>query len=122
MEMEFGEFFYEKRIERKLTLRKFSRMLGVDAGYISRLERGKVKAPQQRAQLDYFAKHLGIIGNKEEYEKFIDLANISNKSYGIDEIKDEHLLDKLPVFLRTVNNKGLNPEKLDALIDLIRKS
>jgi len=120
--MKFGEFFHDRRMESGLTLRKFSETFDVDPAYISRLERGKVPAPKVPAKLKYYAHALGLGESTEDYEKFFHLASVSNKSYGIDQIENEKILEKLPVFLRTLDNKGLDERDLDKLIELIRDS
>ena len=120
--MNFGEFFHSRRMESGLTLRKFSETFDEDPAYISRLERGKVPAPKVHEKLKYYANALGLEAGTEDYEKFFHLASISNKSYGIDQVKNEKILEKLPVFLRTLDNKGLDENDLDNLIELIRDS
>lgn len=120
--MKFGEFFHKRRIELGFTLRKFSETFDEDPAYISRLERGKVPAPKVPAKLNYYAHALGMKEGTEDYEKFFRLASISNKTYGIDQVENEKILEKLPVFLRTLDNKGLNESDLDKLIELIRDS
>ncbi|CCQ89694.1 hypothetical protein NITGR_160003 [Nitrospina gracilis 3/211] len=110
--MHFGEFFHELRIKKGFTLRRFAEILEEDPGNISRLERGKLQAPKSEEKLQFYAKALGLKKGSESYIKFMDLAHVSNKTFGIEHIRDEALLEKLPMFLRTLNNKGLDEKKL----------
>lgn len=119
--MNFGEYFYSLRVKSGLTLRKFAEKIEEDPAYISRLERGKVRAPKSCEKLSFFAMSLGLSKNTKKFDKFIQLAEISNKSYGVDSVKDERILEKLPVFLRTLDNKGLDEGKLEDLIKAIEE-
>lgn len=119
--MNFGEYFYSLRVKSGLTLRKFAEKIEEDPAYISRLERGKARAPRSHEKLGFFATELGLIKNTKKFNRFIDLAEISNRSYGIDSVKDERVLEKLPVFLRTLDNKGLDASKLEDLIKSIEE-
>lgn len=119
--MTFGEYFNSLRVEKGLTLRKFAEKIEEDPAYISRLERGKVKAPKSHEKLKFFANSLGLKEGEENFDLFFTLAAVSNKSYGIENVKDERILEKLPIFLRTLDNKGLDEGKLDDLIKDIRE-
>ncbi len=119
--MLFGEYFNSLRIKQGLTLRKFAEKFEEDPAYISRLERGRIRAPKSNEKLEYYAKALGLEKGTEEFEKFFQFAQVSNKSYGLENVKDEKLLEKLPVFLRTLDNKGLDEEKLESLIKSIKE-
>lgn len=120
--MTFGEYFNSLRLEKGLTLRKFAEKLEEDPAYISRLERGKAKAPKSNEKLKFFAHALGLKEGEENFDQFLFLAQISNKSYGIESVKDERILEKLPVFLRTLDNKRLDEGKLDDLIKDIKEN
>lgn len=119
--MEFGNFFNKLRIRSGLTLRKFCEVIEEDPANISRLERGLIRAPKSPKKLKFYADSLGLEPNSDEFNQFMELGEISNKTYGIDHIENEELLQKLPVFLRTLNNKGLDEKKLDDLIKSIRE-
>lgn len=119
--MTFGEYFNTLRINQGFTLRKFSEKFDEDPAYISRLERGKVCAPKSQEKLEFYAKALGLKKGSEDFENFFQFAEVSNKTYGIDNVKDENLLEKLPVFLRTLDNKGLDEERLESLIKSIKE-
>ena len=57
---QFGEFFKNRRIALKMTLRQFCRDNSLDPGNISRLERGLLPPPQGRETLESYAKLLKL--------------------------------------------------------------
>lgn len=118
----FGGFFKEKRLAQKATLRQFCTDHGYDPGNISKLERNLMPPPQSEEKLDEFAKALAIRKNTEDYVKLYDLAFSTNKTYEVKNISDQKLLQKLPSLFRTLDNKNLTEEKLDAIINLIKST
>lgn len=119
--MNFGEYFYSLRVGLGFTLRKFAEKMEEDPAYISRLERGLHCAPKSPDKLKYFSDALGLKDGTDEFIKFFDLAEISNGGYGIKSVNNEMILQKLPVFLRTLDNKGMDEAKLDELIKSIKE-
>lgn len=118
----FSEFFKEKRTALGLTLRQFCQKYGFDPGNISKLERGVFAAPQNEEKLGEYAKALKLTRGSEDWVKFFDLAAISNRDLGMMKLKNEHLIEKLPVLFRTLDNKELTEEKLNDIIELIKKA
>lgn len=118
---DFGTLFKELRAKTGLTLRKYCEQYELDAAQISRIERGLLPAPKDKVRLEFYAKSLGLKEASKDWKTFFDLASVSNKSV-VDEIKSPALLEKLPIFLRTIDNKNLDNEKLDKLLELIKKS
>ncbi len=55
--MTFAEFFKSKRIALRLTLREFCRQHNFDPGNISKLERGRIAAPQKK---ETQARYMGL--------------------------------------------------------------
>ena len=67
----FGEFFKEKRIALKKTLRQFCAENKLDPGNISRLERGLMPPPQGSDKLVEYARYLQIKkGSDDWYQIF----------------------------------------------------
>jgi len=118
----FSEFFKEKRMALGLTLRQFCQKNGFDPGNISKLERGVLAAPQAEEKLGEYAKTLRLKKGTEEWVEFFDLAAISNGNLGMMKLKNENIIDKLPILFRTLDNKKLTPEKLDQIIELIKQA
>lgn len=117
--MTFGEYFKQKRIESRQTLREFCRKHKLDPGNTSKLERGRVSAPRSEERILQYADYLKI--PVSERQAFKDLAAISAGRIPKD-LTDEELAKKLPVLFRVARGKKLDPEKLRELVELIRKT
>lgn len=118
----FAEFFKEKRTALGLTLRQFCQKNSFDPGNISKLERGVFAAPQTEEKLEEYAKALKLKKGSDEWIQFFDLAAISNRNLGMMKLKNEAIIEKLPVLFRTLDNKELTEEKLDQIIELIKRA
>ena len=70
----FGEFFTERRRELGYTLRRFCEKHGLDAGNLSRIERGKAVPPQKRDKLEEYAEYLELKKDSDKWYEFFDLA------------------------------------------------
>ena len=80
----FGEFVKQKRLEKKLSLRAFCRLLGEDASNWSKIERGKLVPSQDEQKLEKIAQNsfqrgLGA-GFKNDYEFRHRLTLWANKN------------------------------------------
>lgn len=118
----FGEFFKQKRIVLKKTLRQFCLENNLDPGNISKIERGKMAPPTSDEKLKEYAKFLNIKIESKEWQTFKDLASISAGKIPEDFKDEEELLARLPVFFRTLKNKKFTIEELNELIKRIRES
>lgn len=120
--MTFGEFFKELRLRKGLTLRQYCLEYGHDPGNISKIERGQLPAPRIEGTLRAYASSLDVEEGTDTWLRFFDLAAVSNQTYGIQAIHNKELLNRLPLLFRTLDNKELTEQKLDQLLDIIRKS
>lgn len=120
--LSFGEFFKQQRVMRGTTLRDFCLENGFDPGNISKLERGHLRAPQNQDKLEEYAKALGLKRNSEEWVQFFDLAAADSGTMPQDLMADKNVVERLPAFFRTLRNKKLTAEKLDALIERLKQS
>lgn len=116
----FGELFKNRRQSLGYTLRRFCMEKSLDPGNISRMERGLLPPPQKSDKLEEYASYLEIPRGSDEWYEFFDLAHIASSKIPADLMEDEELVRKLPVLFRTV--RDLDDEKLDALIELIRRA
>ena len=121
-ENQFGNLLRRLRTERRVTLRAFCLENGFDAGNFSRLERGLYPAPQRQELLEKYANAFGLEPGTDEWLEFFDAAAVSRGQIPKDLLSDDELVEKLPVLFRTMRGKPVSPEKLDELIDLIRRS
>jgi len=117
----FGELFKQKRISLGKTLRQFCMEHGLDPGNISKIERGRMPPPTSEEKLKEFAKFLNIDIGSEEWQTFKDLAAIGAGKIPED-LKDEELVARLPIFFRTLREKKFTEEELQELIKKIKES
>jgi len=118
----FGEFLKQKRIAQGRTLRAFCQEQGFDHGNYSRMERGVLPPPQKEEKLAEYAEALGIARGSDEWLDLCDLASVARGRIPKDLMSDEALLGRLPVLFRTIRDSGADSEKLDELVEKIRRS
>jgi transcriptional regulator with XRE-family HTH domain len=117
----FGNYFKRLRIKRRLTLRQFCEKFGFDAGNISKLERGLLPPPQSREKLEQYAQALGLKKGSTTWYEFFDLAAASRGQIPEEILTNDKLVAKLPVLFRALRGERVPEEKLDELIEAIRK-
>ena len=117
----FGSYFKEIRTRKGWSLRQFCEAHGYDAGNISRLERGVFAPPESPEKLREYAKALGLKEGGDEWIEFLDRAAAARGQLPADLQADEALLGRLPVLFRTLRGRKVTPEKLDQLVELIRR-
>lgn len=71
MDIAFGEYVRQKRLERKMTLRAFAKEVGISATFISGMENNEKSAPSDEV-LKSISEVLML--DKEETDKLYDLA------------------------------------------------
>ncbi|OGL41196.1 MAG: hypothetical protein A3C43_09175 [Candidatus Schekmanbacteria bacterium RIFCSPHIGHO2_02_FULL_38_11] len=118
----FGDFFKQQRIKKRITLRQFCLEFSFDAGNISKLERGLLAPPHSKEKLSEYANALGIKKGSKEWFEFFDLASAHRGKIPEEIMKDKELVAKLPMLFRTLRGEKVSDEKLNELIDKIRKS
>ena len=118
----FGDLLRKLRTDRKVTLRAFCLENGFDPGNFSRLERGLYPAPQSQELLEKYAKVFGLKPGTDGWLEFFDAAAVSKGQLPPDLLSDAEVAEKLPVLFRTLRGKPVPPEKLDELVELIRRS
>jgi transcriptional regulator with XRE-family HTH domain len=117
----FGAFFKELRVKKGWTLRRFCEANGYDPGNISRLERGVFPPPESPQKMREYAKALGLKQGSEQWIEFFDRAAASRGQIPVDLRADEELVGRLPVLFRTLRGRKVTPEKLDQLVEMIRR-
>jgi len=119
MEKTFGEFFKKKRVESGLSLRGFCKKYNLDAGNLSKIERGIMPPPKDKVA--EYAGHLDLKKGGSEWNEFIDLAAISADKIP-DGFKQTDVYKKLPVFCRGVRDKRITKKEIDEIISIIEKA
>ena len=117
----FGSYFKEMRTSKGWSLRRFCAAHGYDPGNISRLERGVFAPPESPQKLREYAKALALKEGSEQWIEFFDRAAAARGQLPADLQADEKLLRRLPVLFRTLRGRKVTPEKLDQLVQLIRR-
>ncbi len=74
----FGKFLKEMRGKRKMTLRQFCRLAGLDPSNWSKVERGRLSPPSSRKVITDIASVLMITPGSEEWKTLFDLAAIGH--------------------------------------------
>ncbi len=105
-----------------MTLRQFCEKFGFDGGNISKLERGLLPPPHSRPKLEQYAEALGLRKGTAPWYEFFDLAAASRGQIPEEILSNENLVRKLPLLFRTLRGEKVPEEKLDELIETIRKA
>jgi len=116
----FGKLLNDLRVEKQLSLREVCKLTNYDSSNWSKIERGVLSPPSDKAVLTRWAKILGLKTSKE-IESFIDDANIAQGIIPQD-ILSGNMVEYLPAFFRTMRNKKPTKEEIDSLIELLRNS
>ena len=117
----FGEFLKEKRISTGLTLRQFCEKYSLDAGNLSKIERGLLPPPKSDDILEKYAGHLKLKKGSDDWYEFFDLAAAESGKLP-KELLQKDIMGRMPVFFRTLRGKKLTKDKLDKLIKIIKES
>jgi transcriptional regulator with XRE-family HTH domain len=118
----FGKLLKNLRMEKGLTLREFCQNNRIDPGNYSRLERGLFPPPQREEILEKYALALGLKRGSDEWLELFDLAAAARGQLPKDLLSDEEVVEKLPAIFRTLRGSPLTADKLDELIEKVRRS
>lgn len=122
MSVPFGELLKQRRREKGFTLREFAARAGMDAGNLSKLERGKLDPPQDKEILDRLCGALGYEPDDLRGVELRDLAAVQTGRIPSDILQDKQMMESLPRLLRTVHERRLSGAHIDRLIDLVRRA
>jgi transcriptional regulator with XRE-family HTH domain len=114
----FHDYIKQKRMEKQVSLREFCRAAELDPSNWSKVERGLGDAPKTNEILGRIAGALKL--NNDETNTLKDLAMID--SIPKDLRPDEKILEKLPIFFRTVRGDKPTEAELRKLIERLTKS
>ncbi|MGO8899685.1 MAG: helix-turn-helix domain-containing protein [Isosphaeraceae bacterium] len=118
----FGDYLKRRRIALGRTLRAFCQEQGFDHGNYSRMERGVMSPPHKEEKLAEYAGALGIERGSDEWMEFCDLASVARGEIPKDLVSDKAILGRLPVLFQTLRDSGADSDKLDELVEKIRRS
>ncbi|MBS1489668.1 MAG: helix-turn-helix domain-containing protein [Bacteroidetes bacterium] len=115
--MRFEDFIKEKRQAAELTLRKFCALASVDPSNWSKIERGLGEAPRSNEMLDRIADILKL--SPSDKDTLRDLAIVAAFPK---EFRDDKVIEKLPIFFRTVRGEKPTEAELEKLFEVIKNS
>lgn len=115
----FGEYVRNLRLERRITLREFCRTAELDPSNWSKIERGRHQPPKTREVLNSIAEALGLGRDSEEFLTLTELAAISHIPT---ELVDSDVVNRLPIFFRTIRGEKPTREELEEIIKTLRES
>ncbi len=118
----FGKFLKNTRVGLGRTLREHCETQGFDPGNYSRLERGLYPPPQKHDLLEKYATALSIREGSDQWMEFFDLAAAAKGELPKDLLDDAELVSKLPVLFRTLRAESVSEDKLDDLVEKVRRS
>ena len=116
----FGEAFRARRRGLGLTLREFCRRTGLDPGNVSRLERGRLAPPADRAKLEEYARHLDLDEGSDAWTEFVDLGQVCAGAIPDEVMDDEALVKKLPLVFRTCSGRAPTRKQVERLVEILR--
>ena len=119
--MNFGDLVKELRIAQKKTLRQFCLEHDHDPSNWSKMERSVKLPPREEKTLERWARQLGLKPGTEAWQDFMDRAAIAGGRIPHELLSDEKIIEKLPVFFRTIRGAELNEKELNNLIKKIKK-
>jgi transcriptional regulator with XRE-family HTH domain len=118
----FGDMLRNRRQELRLGLRDAAERAEIDPGNLSKLERGGLKPPQDERALNRLARALEYDLDGPEAERLRDTAYGENGLVPPDILERDAMARRLPLLLRSINNKQLDEEQLERLIEKIRQA
>lgn len=115
----FGAFIKSLRIKNSLTLREFCRITKLDPSNWSKIERGILPPPKSKQVLEGIARILNLQEGSEDINTLFDLAIISYIPSEL--IGNQKVVDKLPVFFRTIRGEKPTRKELEQLIKILKE-
>lgn len=114
----FDDFVREKRVAQSLTLRRFCQLASIDPSNWSKIERGSGESPKSKEMLDRIATILQL--TPSDRDTLFDLAILGSIPQ---ELKDcNPVIEKLPIFFRTVRGEKPTEAELKKLFEVIINS
>ena len=114
----FGKFVHDLRKQKEITLREFCRRSRQDPSNWSKVERDLNPPPKTKIILEQIAGALEVEPGSEDFNMMNDLVAISFIPKEL--LNEEEILEKLPIFFRTVRGGPPNEKELEELIEIIR--
>lgn len=120
----FGEWVREYRASKEITLREFCRRANIDSGNWSKLERGVMAPPKDKALQRMIVREIiGLDETHPDYYKVFALMDNAQAaiSRSMEPPHDTDVAGALPMFITKSDGTRPTAEELDGLIVYIRK-
>lgn len=114
-------FIKPRRLALGLSLRKFAELIGLNASFYSKVERGIVPFPENNDLQSRIANTLNLEESSPEWIEFSVAISLSNGNIPKDVLSDQELAGILPIFFRTIKGGKPSEKDLKSLINFIRK-
>jgi len=118
----FGEYLKKLRLQARIGLREFARLINKQPSNYSNIETGKSAPPADSKTLDVICDTLGLEKNCEQRNILFDLAAKEGKRIPADIAQSIREFRGIPVLVRTIKNKKLSETKLLELTKYIKKN
>ena len=116
----FGKFVRELRLKREMGLREFCKKYRHDPSNWSKVEREILPPPEDQELLKEWASHLGLEVGSSDWYKFFDLASIEKGRVPNYIMEDKRLVEKLPLFFRTLTGHKPTRKEMEKIADFIK--
>lgn len=119
----FGGYLKKLRLEKRIGLREFARLIGILPSNLCHIESGKHSVPQNPEFLKKVVKTLGLKESDSETEKLYNLATKHGEIPADvrEYMCEQDIMGALPVMARTIKNKKLTRKDIEKLIEDIKK-
>lgn len=117
----YGEYIKELRLDKGLSLREFARRIEEDPSNWSKVERGILPPPKDRAKTLSIAQVLEVSEGSEEWNKLEDFAAVDTAAIPKYIMEDKEVVELLPAFFRTVGSTRPTREDIEKLISKLKE-
>jgi transcriptional regulator with XRE-family HTH domain len=117
----FGRELKQLRLEARIGLRAFARLIDMAPSNLSNIERERIAPPAGRSKIDEICDALGLGNRDTRRELMYDLAAADAGRIPADISEAIHKNPGIPVLVRTVAGKRMNEKKIKDLAEYIKK-
>src|SRR6266404_697113 len=116
----FGTFIKDLRMQQRRGLREFCLEHGHDPSNWSKIEREVLPPPRDEKILREWADQLRIKRGSDEWLKFFEYAAVDTGRIPEHVLREEKVLEHLPLFFRTLSGQKPSREDLEKLLKIIK--
>lgn len=120
--MKFGSFIKELRTKQRVGLREFCLKNEIDPSNWSKMERGITAPPKSKEILNQIASYFKLKENSEDWNNLHDLAALEAGQIPHDLLNNSNLIEKLPIFFRTLRGQKPTEKEIEQLIKIIKEN